>query len=311
MNQPYWRGVLTGIIVGAGAALLLAPKRGEELRDELLESADDWKDKAVRSAHDLTERGSGALGEVKQTASEVSASVKDAAQDKLENAKTVVAEKRDEVAHKMDEVTHKNDADVSHNDVSHNEVEVGAAMAAALGDDEMTAQAENGEVQNVAGDDIAPSPAVREASEQTLDEIQTQSPDSNTAPEEAQAAQAQPLEDKIAAAVEVARENNDESTSDESTSDESTSDESTSDESTSDELNIEAAVEEVTDKVEEVKEVVADKASETADAAAEAINDEDDKTPDAVVDAPENDAPKSHSNAKRRGKNRRKRSPNT
>ena len=305
MDNSYWRGVLTGIIVGAGAALLMAPKRGDQLRDELLDSADDWKDKAAHRAHDLKdnlkERGTEALDQAKQTTTEISAAVKDAvvkdsAKEKLETAQTIIAEKRDEVVQKVDEVTHKNDDDSSDDassDESHHEVEVGAAMAQALGDDEMTAQAENGgEVQNVAGDDIAPSPAVRNASEKTLDEIQTQAPDSNTAPEEAKAAQAQPLEDKIAAAVEVARENAD---------------------SSHDESTVEAATEVATDKVKKVEETVADKASEAADAVAEKANDDGEKTPDAVIDVPENEASRNgaNSNAKKRGKTRRKRSPNT
>ncbi len=289
MDQPYWRGVLTGIIVGAGAALLLAPKRGEELRDELFESADDWKNNAAKNVHDVAKNAHDVTENVKENLSEVSASAADAAQKKLADAREIVAEKRDEAAKKVDEVTQKADDAASENSAGdHHEVEVGAALAQAMGDDEMLAQAEgNGEVnevQNVAGDDIAPSPGVRDASEKTLHEIQTQSPASNTEPEEAQAAQAQPLEDKISAAVEVARE-------------------------------ADSPAETVTEKAEEVTEAVADKASEAADAAAEKANDSAEKTPDAVIDAPEDSAsenqPAKNGNSKQRGKNRRKRSANS
>ena len=178
--------------------------------------------------------------------------------------------------------------------MSHDEVEVGAAMAKAVGDDEVMAQAaEGGEVKDVAGDDIAPHPAVRAASEKTLDELQTQPPDSNTQPADARAADAQPWEDKVAAALEVARE-----------------DDNSSDD---DSLHDESPVEAVTDKVEEVKDALADKVSDVADATAEKLNDAGDKTPDAVIDAPVDEANEDEAsknagpNGKRRNKNRRKR----
>ena len=38
-------GVVLGAVIGAGAALLLAPQSGKETRDELLERLDDIKEK--------------------------------------------------------------------------------------------------------------------------------------------------------------------------------------------------------------------------------------------------------------------------
>lgn len=61
----YLRGLVTGVLVGAATALLLAPKRGEDIRQDLAESAERLKEKAEDfsgqisdKAHDIKERGS-------------------------------------------------------------------------------------------------------------------------------------------------------------------------------------------------------------------------------------------------------------
>ncbi len=42
----YLRGLVTGALVGAATALLLAPKRGEDIRQDLADSAGRLKEKA-------------------------------------------------------------------------------------------------------------------------------------------------------------------------------------------------------------------------------------------------------------------------
>jgi len=49
-------GVITGALVGAGLALLLAPKSGAALRDELGESWLSLRDAVARRYRDLAER---------------------------------------------------------------------------------------------------------------------------------------------------------------------------------------------------------------------------------------------------------------
>ncbi|HEX8834051.1 MAG TPA: YtxH domain-containing protein, partial [Abditibacteriaceae bacterium] len=72
----YFRGMITGLLFGAAAALLLAPKKGGELRGDLAEGAVKLKDKAgtlggtvaetvSHTAHELKERGGELLGSVK------------------------------------------------------------------------------------------------------------------------------------------------------------------------------------------------------------------------------------------------------
>ena len=69
----YWWGLVTGILVGAGAALLLAPRPGEELREEIVEGAGSLKERAgewkgevgatlADKAHELKVRGEEAIG---------------------------------------------------------------------------------------------------------------------------------------------------------------------------------------------------------------------------------------------------------
>lgn len=41
----YWRGLVTGVLLGAGAALLLAPRKGEELREEIVQGATALKER--------------------------------------------------------------------------------------------------------------------------------------------------------------------------------------------------------------------------------------------------------------------------
>ncbi len=70
-DDNFGKGILTGALIGGliGAAIgiLLAPKSGEETRQELMESAkdfagkvqdnyDEWYDKARRSTDNLVER---------------------------------------------------------------------------------------------------------------------------------------------------------------------------------------------------------------------------------------------------------------
>jgi gas vesicle protein len=55
-NEGFAAGLITGVIVGAGLALLLAPKSGAALRDELGESWVSLRDAVGRRYRELAER---------------------------------------------------------------------------------------------------------------------------------------------------------------------------------------------------------------------------------------------------------------
>jgi gas vesicle protein len=91
----YLRGLVTGVLIGAGAALLLAPKRGEELREELAQNAAEWKDKAAAAsladrAQELKDRAAELSQSVAQKAQEYKAKGQNAVEEVAQNASDVV-----------------------------------------------------------------------------------------------------------------------------------------------------------------------------------------------------------------------------
>jgi gas vesicle protein len=96
----YLRGVITGLLFGAAAALLMAPKPGGALRQDLAEGASKLKDKAgslggsvadtvADSARELTNRGEDAVADVRATG-------QDALADAADYAEAVKAEDKDD-----------------------------------------------------------------------------------------------------------------------------------------------------------------------------------------------------------------------
>lgn len=101
----YLRGLITGVLIGAGAALLLAPKRGEELREELAQNATDWKNAANNGtladrAQELKDRAS----ELGQTVAQKAQELKHKGQDSLGKAQESAEEAADDAAETVEEV---------------------------------------------------------------------------------------------------------------------------------------------------------------------------------------------------------------
>jgi gas vesicle protein len=61
-------GMVVGAVAGAGVALLLAPKSGAELRNDLSESMGNLKDSASRRIRDVKDRASAGWNEVQSAA---------------------------------------------------------------------------------------------------------------------------------------------------------------------------------------------------------------------------------------------------
>jgi gas vesicle protein len=62
----YLRGIVTGLIFGAVSALLLAPRRGEEMRQEIADGATKLKEKAGELGGSLGESVGGKLEDLKE-----------------------------------------------------------------------------------------------------------------------------------------------------------------------------------------------------------------------------------------------------
>jgi gas vesicle protein len=102
----YFRGLVTGVLIGAGTALLLAPKRGEELRGELAQNAAEWKDKAASGS--LADRAQG----LKERATELGQTVAQKAQEYKAKGQATLEEVTENASDIVDDAT-EHDAEES------------------------------------------------------------------------------------------------------------------------------------------------------------------------------------------------------
>jgi gas vesicle protein len=68
-NSTFLLGALAGALVGAGVALLMAPKSGAQMRRELNSGLTTAKDAAARHYRDLADKASQKLGYENRTSS--------------------------------------------------------------------------------------------------------------------------------------------------------------------------------------------------------------------------------------------------
>jgi len=104
----YFRGLVTGVLIGAGAALLLAPKRGEELREELAQNASDWKEKATGPGGTLADRAQ----ELKDRATELGQTMAQKAQEYKVKGQDTLGEVVENASDVVDDIT-EHDAEES------------------------------------------------------------------------------------------------------------------------------------------------------------------------------------------------------
>lgn len=97
-NAGFAAGVITGAIVGAGLALLLAPKSGAALREELGESWFSLRDAVGRRYRELAERAGVELDnlqeKIDQTANAVESSATKLVEAAAKEARQVWSERR-------------------------------------------------------------------------------------------------------------------------------------------------------------------------------------------------------------------------
>ena len=65
-NGTFLLGALAGALVGAGVALLMAPKSGAQTREELSAGYSSVREAAARRYRDLADRATAKLGELEQ-----------------------------------------------------------------------------------------------------------------------------------------------------------------------------------------------------------------------------------------------------
>lgn len=92
-------GMGLGALIGAAAALLLAPKSGEETRDDLKHAAEDLRSKADKVIHDLSESSE----ELVKKSKEIIEGTKTKVQQAIDAGKQAMAKKREEMGGGGDE----------------------------------------------------------------------------------------------------------------------------------------------------------------------------------------------------------------
>jgi gas vesicle protein len=93
----YFRGLLTGVLFGAAAALMFAPKRGEEMRGELRGRVDDLRGRAEELQGRVTE----AASEIKERGTHLVESAKERSTAVIEHAKQEAVELKSEAAQEV------------------------------------------------------------------------------------------------------------------------------------------------------------------------------------------------------------------
>ncbi|HYB96241.1 MAG TPA: YtxH domain-containing protein [Vicinamibacterales bacterium] len=66
VNSTFLLGALAGALVGAGVALLMAPKSGAEVRHDLSNGYNSVRDAAARRYRDVAERANAKLAQLEQ-----------------------------------------------------------------------------------------------------------------------------------------------------------------------------------------------------------------------------------------------------
>ena len=72
-SSMFLLGAVAGAMVGAGVALLMAPKSGAEVRQDLSEGYNSMRDAASKRYRDLADRANAKLGELEKQVNQYSA----------------------------------------------------------------------------------------------------------------------------------------------------------------------------------------------------------------------------------------------
>src|SRR4028118_181876 len=103
-SSGYLPGIVIGLVFGAIGALLLAPRRGEEMRQELAEGATKLKDKAGELGGSLGESVGCKLGDLKERGQSLLPDTSSQKTDALDETLDIAREAKDEVEHQAHDV---------------------------------------------------------------------------------------------------------------------------------------------------------------------------------------------------------------
>lgn len=92
-----WKGVFVGGLLGASAAILLAPMSGEKLRAKVRERLIGWSDSTEKWASGLQEKASDWADTVREDYSSAVQNVKQKAAGALESVRTTAVENADKL----------------------------------------------------------------------------------------------------------------------------------------------------------------------------------------------------------------------
>lgn len=79
-------GILTGAMVGAGLALLFAPKAGSALREDIRESAGSLRDAIARQYREIADRAGVEIDNLQDRAEQAAASIEASAREWVDSA---------------------------------------------------------------------------------------------------------------------------------------------------------------------------------------------------------------------------------
>jgi len=79
-------GVLVGAMAGAGLALLFAPKPGAQLRGELGDTMNAWRDTATKKVREVADRAGSQLNDLSSAANRAKNTATSAARDMADGA---------------------------------------------------------------------------------------------------------------------------------------------------------------------------------------------------------------------------------
>lgn len=90
-------GLFAGALIGAGIALLLAPKRGEELREDLAHNANEWTSTGATALADRAQELKEQASRVGKTVAQKAQELKQKGQDRFAEGEEIVADKIEDV----------------------------------------------------------------------------------------------------------------------------------------------------------------------------------------------------------------------